>query len=194
MQLGDLASDNSATANIRTAATILASLARLSSTFSEVEALEVPPVCTPDLHRPSALSYNVKSAEAMTGVRGLKAHSPACRSSSGLAWNAEGLDAHHQGNAYVPGPAQVPNSTAPPPASSEGMVLRGGSLAEPELQAARDSARSFEVCRYASCAFGVARLCWEGLPALCICTILHQTARTKDLLGLESLRVLYYLP
>ena len=67
-----------------------------------------------------------------------------CRSSSGLAWNAEGLDGH-QGNAYIPGQAQAPTSTALPPASSEGAVLRGGSLGEPELQAARDSAHSFEV-------------------------------------------------
>ena len=51
----------------------------------------------------------------------------------------------------MPGPAQVPNSAAPPPASSEGAALRRGSLAEPELQAARDSAHSFEVLRPTSC-------------------------------------------
>lgn len=85
---------------------------------------------------------------------------PLRRSSSGLAWNAEGLDGH-QGNAYMPGPAQAPNPTAPPPASSEGGLLRGGSLAEPELQAARDSAHSFEVRSPTSC-ISVIALCCSG--------------------------------
>ena len=112
----------------------------------------------------------------MTGLGGLKAHSPACRSSSGLAWNAEGLDGH-QGNAYMPGPAQVPHSTAPPPPSSEGLALRGGGLAEPELQAARDSAHSFEVHGCTSCVSGV-RTCWERLGAVCIlCTVFIRSHR-----------------